>query len=521
MFVISSICLILLITIAVKIGVFSELTSCVWIESILSVINNSYFSGVLCSIIAVIVIYFFQVQYSKRMLKKDVRCNEIIQDVYDGIEKYCNISNTIPERTSKNEEKDYSKRQIADGLMYYKFYKEYEVDFEVMAYSLSCENNDILIESLQSCFFLNLNFKLLNIVNNIKNRLPNIRNGYPEIKEICENYELNNDENMLKSIENRFPHYLINLRFMATYWQELLDYLNYDPRSFRIEKLVVCKRYVTAVNIIGHSECEAVINAECIYKLMKLAGTEESIGVETLDDYAVQKIIGWFQQQEEIDLELRSDIEFIYLPMLDEYSEVRPCALNTRLSLEPEYFCSLIELFYKERNGEKREIELNKSLSDRLYEILFQFKVIPGIDWNGNFDAKRFDYWMKTVKTWSRDNDRYEVAMHTVGSGLSYAELDEDKLPQTAVIEELNRVENEELRRGYYLGIINQRGVHWIDPEGKPELELAEDYENRANIAESRGYSRYAGILRVIGDEFKREARRNALRARNENDDIE
>lgn len=114
MFVISSICLILLITIAVKIGVFSELTSCVWIESILSVINNSYFSGVLCSIIAVIVIYFFQVQYSKRMLKKDVRCNEIIQDVYDGIEKYCNISNTIPERTSKNEEKDYSKRQIAD-----------------------------------------------------------------------------------------------------------------------------------------------------------------------------------------------------------------------------------------------------------------------------------------------------------------------------------------------------------------------------------------------------------------------
>lgn len=30
-----------------------------------------------------------------------------------------------------------------------------------------------------------------------------------------------------------------------------------------------------------------------------------------------------------------------------------------------------------------------------------------------------------------------------------------------------------------------------------------------------------AGILRVIGDEFKREARRNALRARNENDDIE
>lgn len=111
---------------------------------------------------------------------------------------------------------------------------------------------------------------------------------------------------------------------------------------------------MTAVNIIGHSECEAVINAECIYKLMKLAGTEESIGVETLDDYAVQKIIGWFQQQEDIDLELRSDIEFIYLPMLDEYSEVRPRALNTRLSLARLWAKWFME---KQKNKYQKEIE--------------------------------------------------------------------------------------------------------------------------------------------------------------------
>ena len=126
---------------------------------------------------------------------------------------------------------------------------------------------------------------------------------------------------------------------------------------------------------------------------------------------------------------------------------------------------------------------------------------------------------MKTVKTWSRDNDRYEVAMYTVGSGLAYAVLDEKKMPQKVIIEELNRAENEELRRGYRGGMIGQRGVHWIDPEGKPEFKLAEDYENRANNAESRGYSRYADILRVIADEFKREAKRNILEARNGDDE--
>lgn len=234
MFTISVICLILLIIITVKIGVFSEFTSYIGFEKILSIFNNSYFSSVVCSIISVIVIYFFQIQYSKRKLKKDLRCNEIIQDIYDGIENYYHIKNTIPKKTNKNTEKDYAKRQKADGLLYYEFYKKNEADFIMMAYSLSDVSNDILIDSLQSCFFLNLNFKLLSIINNIKKRLPNIRNGYLEIKELCKKYEMNYDENALISIENRFPYYLIDLQFIVIYWQELLDYLNYDPTYIKL-----------------------------------------------------------------------------------------------------------------------------------------------------------------------------------------------------------------------------------------------------------------------------------------------
>ena len=120
---------------------------------------------------------------------------------------------------------------------------------------------------------------------------------------------------------------------------------------------------------------------------------------------------------------------------------------------------------------------------------------------------------MKYVKDWSKENDRYEVTMHTVGAGLSYAVLNEEKMPAEVIIEELNRAENEELRRGYYLGVINQRGVHFIDPEGKPELELTKEYKDRANIAEERGYSRYAGVLNEIADQYFREARHNVAAA--------
>ena len=292
-----------------------------------------------------------------------------------------------------------------------------------------------------------------------------------------------------------------------------------DELNIIVEKLISCKRYVTAINLVGRSEFESVVDPEKIYSLLKLAGTEESIGNEQLDHYATQQIIKWLQNQESIDLDARSDIEFIYLPVLDEYSEVQPHSLNTRLSLNPDYFCSMIELFYKKRADDAHEVELNKGISDRLFEILFKFKITPGVDWNGNFDENSFKKWMDYVKTWSKENDRFAVTMQTVGSGLSYAHLNDEKFPEQAIVDELNRVENSELRRGYYLGIVNQRGVHYVDPEGKPELEMAVDYGDRASAAEARGYLRYATVLHDIAEQYKREAEHNISIAQKENEE--
>ena len=285
------------------------------------------------------------------------------------------------------------------------------------------------------------------------------------------------------------------------------------------KKFTECARYIDAVNIAGRSDFENIFTAQSIYELLKFAGTEKSIGVEKLDDYAVHRLIGWLQQQKDIALEMKSDIEFIYLPMLDEYSEVKPLALNTRLSNDSDYFCNMIELFYKKRSDEKHSLKLNEGLKERLFAILFQYKVVPGIDLDGEFEENVFKDWMEHVKSWSLKNERYEVTMQTVGSGFSYAELNEERLPQKIIMEELNKAENEELRRGYSLGIVNQRGAHFIDPEGKPEFDLATDYENRACLAEKRGYSRYADVLRQIAENYRREAEHNILRAKREEEE--
>ena len=67
-------------------GIFTDIIKITFISNIL---NNTYVSGVLCSIIAVIIVYKWQVWYCKKRLKQDIRCNECIRDIYHGIETAC------------------------------------------------------------------------------------------------------------------------------------------------------------------------------------------------------------------------------------------------------------------------------------------------------------------------------------------------------------------------------------------------------------------------------------------------
>ena len=286
-----------------------------------------------------------------------------------------------------------------------------------------------------------------------------------------------------------------------------------------MEKLTVCKRYVAAINLLGRSEFESVVNPNTVRELLIFAGTEESLGNDHFDLYAVRKILKWFQNRDDIELEDRSDVEFIYLPVFDYESGIQPRSLNTRLSLSAEYFCSIIEMYYKKKGEDKNRIELSEGIKERLIKILFKYNITPGVDWYGVFDEEKFKQWVNHVEKWSKANDRYAVTMQTVGSGVSYAPLDGDKLPNKSIIELLNKIENTELRRGYYLGIINQRGMHYVDPKGTPELEIAADYNQRAAVAESRGYSRYANVLYEVAGHYQKEAEHNILVAQNENEE--
>lgn len=110
-------------------------------------------------------------------------------------------------------------------------------------------------------------------------------------------------------------------------------------------------------------------------------------------------------------------------------------------------------------------------------------------------------------------------AFSTGGGGVNFEQQIQAMFLLSLLIDGFCPAMNEQTKKVHFQAKHLGHDVHWIDPEGKPELELAEDYENKANIAESRGYSRYAGILRGVADEFKREAKSNILEAKNGDDE--
>jgi hypothetical protein len=74
------------------------------------------------------------------------------------------------------------------------------------------------------------------------------------------------------------------------------------------------------------------------------------------------------------------------------------------------------------------------------------------------------------------------------------------------VADALNARDAEEMRTGFYSGIFNSRGVHWVDPTGKPERELAEQYRQKAEEVENAGYQRFAVTLRSLAEAYDRDA---------------
>ena len=288
------------------------------------------------------------------------------------------------------------------------------------------------------------------------------------------------------------------------YWKKVeinpyhIKDLNFE---FVWQQLIGQRRFVSATNLFLQKREKCDISSEALNDMLIQAAKEKSN--ESLDWDAIQNAIQLLQTRKDLDVSVLADTEWIYLDILNEHSHCKPLFLRYRLANDPQYFCKMIELFYKKSHDEKAPKKLPNQIGKRLFDILFNFDIIPGTDWDGLYNESVFSSWLEYCQKWGKEEDREVVLLETVGCGLSYAKPKQDGLMDDFLMKELNKPENDAMRNGYYVGILNQRGAHWVDPTGAPEKKLSEKYKNLAEKVESLGYAKFAELLQTISDRYK------------------
>jgi hypothetical protein len=318
---------------------------------------------------------------------------------------------------------------------------------------------------------------------------------------------------------------LLGKDYETLYWKVVnaMPYFDKGNMYYAIDKLLIHKRPLSAVECLDsllHDKEDLDIN--CAVKALLMAVTTEEPS-KTMDSYSITNIIKHLQERKDVSDDDQFKIEWAYLPLLNRLSggKTTPKYLEGRLSSDPEFFCEVLRLIFRSKHDEKESegSEDNKNIATNAYRLLHDWKTPPGLQSGSKFNAENFTNWLDTVIELCTNSGHLEVALSQIGNVLIHVPADENGLwIHTSVAEALNRRNLDRLRVGYSNGVYNSRGVHWVDPTGKPEKDLADKYRRYSEDIDARGFQRFAATLRAIAENYDREAERVISEHQEKND---
>jgi hypothetical protein len=279
-----------------------------------------------------------------------------------------------------------------------------------------------------------------------------------------------------------------------------------------IDQLLVHGRPYAAIRCLDKMlhDKRPLDTARAVRALLAAPGSSEP--PHSLDAYEAVEIIKALQNDRIANPEDLFRVEWAYLPLLENHADASPKFLEHQLAKEPGFFCEIIRLVFiskKEELPDKEPTEKEKSTAANAYRLLSGWRIPPGLSEDGAYNGEALKAWLQAVKKECIETGHLEVAMTIAGQVLVHVPPDADGLwIQRAAAAILNAKDAEDMRGGFRTELFNSRGVHTVDPTGRPERELAANYRTKAESIDGAGYSRLAATLRKLADMYEREAER-------------
>lgn len=293
--------------------------------------------------------------------------------------------------------------------------------------------------------------------------------------------------------------------------------------------------------LLEHGRPDSVI--ECL-RFGHLKGSEYSeFGMRALealnnehhiDQHAICEVFNELHNDASVDEGRLFGLEIAFLDLLGPYSGSSPVTLHRQLAEQPKFFCEVIRMLYRSKKDPKPEVVTadedrtdasgaNEEKSGRenevrkAYLLLHHWNFPPGRQRDGSYDANKLGEWVQAVEAECVESGHWEVATLQTGEVLFYAPRNENGLWLDPVCAILDRPDCEGFRRGLTTQIFNSRGVYGFSG-GKDELKLAEQWEDAARLAESKGFPRLGDALGRLGKGYRAEAEHSVLESEHDFD---
>ena len=228
------------------------------------------------------------------------------------------------------------------------------------------------------------------------------------------------------------------------------------------------------------------------------------------DGWHIGKAISAIQAASAIPRRDLAMLEFAFYRAL-EHTEHGVKNLHSELMTDPALFMECICLVYKPRNGEPEPVNDSlKAAGELAWHILHCGRGLPGKRADGSIDGEELKRWVLEVRRLATASDRSAVTDVTIGGWLSDCEPEGDGAwPPAFIAEVLDDEQHEDVRRGFYTGVLNNRGVtsRSMEEGGAQERALAARFRERAAAVAIR-YPRVAQTLNAVAKHYEHDARR-------------
>ncbi|NLV75334.1 MAG: hypothetical protein GXY52_11745 [Chloroflexi bacterium] len=141
--------------------------------------------------------------------------------------------------------------------------------------------------------------------------------------------------------------------------------------------------------------------------------------------------------------------------------------------------------------------------------LLFLWSIPPGTREDGTFSEEAFQSWYSTAIQICKESNYMVEAMTALGGVLTYVPEDPSGFwINRAVASVLDTELCEALCSRFIFKKRSSLGVHFVDPTGESERELANYYSDLAIKTREASFFRLAVKLDLLAEHFRRESKR-------------